>query len=139
MTTNEEWTHPKCDECNELMMLDSSEPYCQSCEDEEDKNGVEVQEIMWEGKRYFYDPKTRELYNHITGEHISTIPIGTMLGVFGWCEEEELEEEEDDIVVDEIIYEGKRYYYAPLTRYLYNQQTSEEVGILPIGAEFQTI
>ena len=41
MTTNEEWTHPKCGECDEEMMLDSSEPYCQSCED---KNGLEEKE-----------------------------------------------------------------------------------------------
>ena len=33
MTTNDEWTHPKCEDCDELMMLDSSKPYCQSCED----------------------------------------------------------------------------------------------------------
>ena len=33
----EEWTHPKCGECDEEMMLDSSEPYCQSCADREEE------------------------------------------------------------------------------------------------------
>ena len=34
-----EWTHPKCGECDEEMMLDSSEPYCQSCADREEEYG----------------------------------------------------------------------------------------------------
>ena len=101
----------------------------------QDEIAIEVEQLMWAGKKCFYDPKTRELYNHITGEHIGNIPIGVMLGSFGWCEEEEEEEDEDDIEVEEIIYEGKRYYYAPLTRYLYNQDTSKHIGNLPIGVK----
>ena len=56
-------------------------------------------------------------------------------------EEEEGEEEEDEeeLEVVSIIMNGKTYYLDEKTRQLYNPETSEEEGFLPLGGEIERV
>jgi hypothetical protein len=64
-----------------------------------------------------------------------------------WKEKREKKEEngtewdsdsDDEMEVEEITYKGIKFYYNAETRVMYNQDTSEAVGNLPIDAEYTT-
>ena len=97
MTTNEEWKHPKCDDCNELMMLDSSEPYCQSCED---KNAGEE----WVEKDVPIEENNDDCC--VCGIILTD---DDMYGKTGKCEECEREENECEICGKNMSEENTKY------------------------------
>ena len=101
---------------------------------DEDEIGVDVIEMWYEDKIVMYDPKTRDLYDNISGEPIGKLP----LDVVWWktknpiLEEQEQEEDWEDgwLNVEEVMWNGKLYYHNEANGDIHDEFSSEKVGTM---------
>ncbi len=108
--------------------------------EEEDEIGIDVVELWYEDikKMVMYDPKTRDIYDNISGKPIGKLPLnvvwwkrpGSQIAeqVKQLAELAELEEGEDSIEVDEVMWNNTLYYKDEKNGDLYDVETSENVG-----------